>query len=29
VNKKGKTLVLRNDDGVPVWAGQKRPARQE
>jgi hypothetical protein len=29
VNKKGKTLVLRNDAGVPAWAGQKAPARQE
>ena len=29
VSKKGKTLVLRSDDGVPVWAGQKRPARPE
>ena len=29
VNKKGKTLVLRNDDGVPIWAGQKAPARPQ
>jgi hypothetical protein len=29
VNKKDKTLVLRNDAGVPAWAGQKAHARQE
>jgi hypothetical protein len=29
VNKNAKTLVLRNDHGVPVWAGQKPPARQQ
>ena len=29
VSKKGKTLVLRNDDGVPAWAGQKPPPRQQ
>ena len=29
VNKNEKTLVLRNDAGVPAWAGQKAHARQE
>lgn len=29
VNKNDKTLVLRNDAGVPAWAGQKAHARQE
>ena len=29
VTKNEKTLVLRNDAGVPAWAGQKAHARQE
>ena len=29
VSKNEKTLVLRNDAGVPAWAGQKAHARQE
>jgi hypothetical protein len=28
VNKNDKTMVLRNDAGVPNWAGQKAHARQ-
>jgi len=29
VTKNEKTLLLRNDAGVPAWAGQKAHARQE